>query len=701
MPFTATFVLIAFASIRARLFWKRNHKVIIGDVLWIAPFVALLLLIGGFCVRGWISSEIGILEMGVYSVGICLFGLMTQMRRSYITACNELPRFVSWGVHAFVACATILFTSLISAWLIDYAWLDGSDLISIRYFAVTTLVFISASFILYFYGQRYGALVAFVPVSAVGFGIAQFFLLSFKGVPVMPTDLLSLETAGAVAGGYEYVLTSKIIIALCFVGMCICALSYIAPNRAESKKNRIVNILVNFASGFVLTVCCMHLFNAVKLDQVLGIAYDRWTPIATYNSLGFVPSFIEVAQDLAIAVPENYDARETESLIADLSVEFDEGMGSTPDRQAAEEQFQDLKPAIVVVMNETFTDMSIYDEIREAGYEGPQYYKSLPDTLQRGTLMVPALGGGTANTEFEFLTGNSTAFIGVGKYSYQLYDLSTSDSLVKQLENCGYSTTAMHPQNPINWKRSTAYKQLGFERFLSQDNFADEPCYHSGATDAATYDKILELLKQDSSPQFIFDVTMQNHGGYSYGTVPDEDIINLNIAGVEDQNQLTELGVYLACINHSDSDLSFFIEQLKALDRPVVLVFFGDHQPNVSTNLEYALNVNADPLEKEIKKYESTYLVWANYEVAGGSIGVTHETSSSKLAAEVLYRIGAPLSDRQKADLVLSQNVSAINIIGYRGADGLRYALDDDSPYRDSLVQMQSVQYLMFGSKVQ
>lgn len=585
--------------------------------------------------------------------------------------------------------------------MVDYVWLDASDLISLRYFAVTALIFVSLSLVLYFFGQRFGVLVSLVPVVAVGFGVAQYFLLLFKGVPVMPTDLLSLETAGAVAGGYEYILTSKVIVALCFVGMCVCALSYIAPKKAESKRIRIVNVVVNLALGAVLTFYGVYTFDTVKLFQVLEVAYDRWTPIVTYKTIGFVPSFIEVAQDLAIAVPEGYDAQETESLIADLSVEFDKELGTTPDRQAAEEQFQELKPAIVVVMNETFTDMSIYDEIREAGYDGPQYYKSLPDTLQRGTLMVPALGGGTANTEFEFLTGNSTAFIGVGKYSYQLYDLSTSDSLAKQLEDCGYSATAMHPQNPINWKRSTAYKQLGFGEFLSQDDFADAPFYHAGATDASTYDKILELLKQDSSPQFIFDVTMQNHGGYGYGTVPEEDVVNLNVAGVEDSNQLAELGIYLACINRSDSDLEYFIEQLKTLERPVVLLFFGDHQPNVSTNLEYALNVNADPLEKEIKKYESTYMIWANYEVAGDSIGVMRETSSSKLAAEVLYRIGAPLSDRQKADMMLSQKVSAVNIIGYRGADGLRYALDDDSPYKESLNQMQSIQYLMFGSKVQ
>lgn len=345
--------------------------------------------------------------------------------------------------------------------------------------------------------------------------------------------------------------------------------------------------------------------------------------------------------------------------------------------------------------------MSIYNEIREAGYEGPQFYNSLSNTLQRGTLMVSVLGGGTANTEFEFLTGNSSAFIGSGKYPYQLYDLSTSDSLAKQLSEAGYVATAMHPQNPVNWKRSTVYTQLGFDDFLSQEDFEGAPWYHSGVTDAATYDKILELLEQDDSPQFIFDVTMQNHGGYAEGTVPYEDMVNLSIPGVEDEGQLANLGVYLACIEHSDSDLEYFIQKLEELERPVVLVFFGDHQPNVSTALEYALNVNADPFEKQITKYESTYLVWTNYEVAGASLDTTRETSSSDLAAEVFYKIGAPLTDRQKADMMLSRSVSAMNSFGYRGTDGLRYELDGDSLYNETLIQIQSIQYLKFGSKVQ
>lgn len=234
-------------------------------------------------------------------------------------------------------------------------------------------------------------------------------------------------------------------------------------------------------------------------------------------------------------------------------------------------------------MNETFADMSVFDGIRSAGYEGPRQYNSLAGVIQRGPLIVSVCGG-TANSEFEFLTGNSMAFMGTGKYAYQLYDLSEVDSLVKQFEELGYASAAMHPQDPVNWKRSTAYEQLGFDEFLSISDFEGAPVYHAGVTDAATYDKIIELLERNDAPQLIFDVTMQNHGGYGADSVPAEDVVQLDIPGVSPEVAMP-LGVYLACIERSDSDVAYFIQRLQALDRPVVLVFFGDHQPGMEESL--------------------------------------------------------------------------------------------------------------------
>ena len=176
-------------------------------------------------------------------------------------------------------------------------------------------------------------------------------------------------------------------------------------------------------------------------------------------------------------------------------------------RAAAVAQFNEIKPTIVAVMNESFSDLSCFEQLQAAGYTGPAFYNSLPDTLVRGTMLASVTGGGTANSEFEFLTGATTAFVGLGKIPYQLYQMNGVNSLAKDLKELGYTATAMHPQNPVNYHRDKIYQQLGFGDFLSIGDFEGAPCYHAGVCDYATYDKILDLLRTDEAPQFIFDVT--------------------------------------------------------------------------------------------------------------------------------------------------------------------------------------------------
>lgn len=512
-------------------------------------------------------------------------------------------------------------------------------------------------------------------------------------------DLLSLKTAGAIAAGYDYALTSNMIKVLCVSAVSLCSLSFVRPGTPhESRKVRAGVALASLFSGVALVAGLASFFNGARLEERIGVGYDRWMPINTYQSLGLVPTFIEIAQDLEIPKPNGYDREQTETLIKDLARGFDETAGVAPERKAAEEQFNELKPAVIGVMNETFADMSVFEGIRGAGYEGPHRYNSLAGVMQRGPLMVSVCGGGTANSGFEFLTGNSMAFMGTGKYAYQLYDLGEADSLVKQFEELGYVSTAMHPQDPVNWKRSTAYKQLGFDEFLSISDFEVAPVYHAGVTDAATYDKIIDLLEQDDVPQFIFDVTMQNHGGCGADSVPAEDIVPLHIPGVSPE-VATSLGVYLACIERSDGDLAYLIERLQTLDRPVVLVFFGDHRPGMDESLYGSIEPGLDPVFLEQKKHQTTYMIWSNYEVPGLPAEEASATSSSQLAVDMLYRIGAPLTDRQKADYMLSRDVPALSLAGYLAADGQMYALEAESPWREALDLKRAIQYARFAER--
>lgn len=276
-------------------------------------------------------------------------------------------------------------------------------------------------------------------------------------------------------------------------------------------------------------------------------------------------------------------------------------------------------------------------------------------------------GGGTTNTEFEFLTGCSMANFGPGVYPYTVYDLSRAEGLPRQFSALGYATTAMHPQIGTNWNRVNAYSDLGFDRFLTIEDFEGSDTLRGHVTDRATYDKVLDVLASGSGPQFIFDVTMQNHSGYDTGLLGEEDTTHLSIDGADDPL----VDEYVSLIRHSDEDLEYFIERLRELDRPVVLVFFGDHQPYLTQGYNDLWYPGEDAAEHARRVYQTDYVVWANYDIAGcDQVSEVDDVSASFLASEVAQLIGAPLTSFQKAHIELRRALPEISAACYEDAAG-------------------------------
>ena len=289
------------------------------------------------------------------------------------------------------------------------------------------------------------------------------------------------------------------------------------------------------------------------------------------------------------------------------------------------------------------------------------------DCVSRGKFYTSVNGGGTTNTEFEFLTGASMANFGPGVYPYTVYNLTQAENLARFFSDLGYSTLAMHPQLGTNWNRVNAYRDLGFDDFLTYEDFAGADTLRGHVTDRATYDKVLEALESNPEPQFIFDVTMQNHSGYETGLLDEDDMIRLDIDGKSDQL----IDEYVTVIRHSDEDLEYFVNRLRELDRPVILVFFGDHQPYMTLGYNDNWYPDEDEAVHARRVYQTDYIVWANYDVAGNDqVSEYSDVSASFLAAEVLQKIGAPLTDFQKAHLELRRVLPEISAACYEDAEG-------------------------------
>lgn len=634
--------------------------------------------------------------------------------RSRLTAWGEARGWSAARTHALLALVALLACTALAFLAVEVPY--NYELLGMgpQYALIQGLIILVALAALHFVFQRHGAGMAVGVGLCFVIGLAQFFVASFKSAAILPNDLFVLGTAAAVSGGYTYAIGGGVALGLACLLLACAVGSLVTPDAAGASRAR--RVAGNLGCAAVLLAALAVGVTVPSYFDDLGVQMKYWYSLDYYRKQGFLTSFIAVAQDLPIDEPEGYTEGGASELEASYVARYDEGSGSSEERAAAEEQFAQERPSVVCIMNESFSDLSELDG-QSWGYDGPAFYNSVDDALARGSLDVSVLGGGTCNTEFEFLTGVPLAYIGDGKYPYSLYDLSEAPSLARQFAELGYQTTAMHPNYASNWNRDRVYEALGFDEFLDIDDFAGAEYYHSGVSDAATYDKCLELLEGSDEPQFIFDVTMQNHSGYDQNNVG--DVKQYHVDGMSDYDN-ARLSEYLACIDESDRALEEFLDELEALDRPVVVVFFGDHQPALSTILEAAVSGEqvydeagnavgggtgggnaAGDEEATLETYQATYLIWANYDVAGrATTGDRHDSCPSYLGAIMTDLIGAPLTDFQKAQLAIAEEMPALSLLGYELPDGSWESTADGGEPPQVYDDLAQISYLEFASKL-
>ena len=212
----------------------------------------------------------------------------------------------------------------------------------------------------------------------------------------------------------------------------------------------------------------------MNLSDRFDFARSYWDSLSVYETQGFVASFISLYQNSIIVEPADYSVQGAERLLETYAQEYLDNRGSSPERSAAEEQFQAERPAIVAIMNESFSDLSIFENLH-AGYEGPDFAGNIHDALYTGYVYPSVCGGGTCNSEFEFLTGAALAYLGSENQLYITHDLSGVASLPKVLGAQGYTSTAIHPMPAENWNRDVVYPAIGFDAFWMRERFPRMP----------------------------------------------------------------------------------------------------------------------------------------------------------------------------------------------------------------------------------
>ena len=268
-------------------------------------------------------------------------------------------------------------------------------------------------------------------------------------------------------------------------------------------------------------------------------------------------------------------------------------------------------------MNETFSDLSAYPGLEGTNAAPTFFHEVADDSLAAGDVYVSAMGGGTCNSEFEFLTGASTGNMGGGVYPYVLYDLEGVDNLASYFRGLGYGTHAIHPAEAGQLAARPHLRAARIRRRSTTSPPWRTPTrFRDLVTDRATYERVLEKIDEGDGPQFVFDVTIQNHGGYDTGLVPPADAVHLE----SDEVESPEVDEFLAAIKRSDEDLRWLVEELNARNEPTIVVFFGDHQPGFADWLfeeTFGKPVEDANLEEVQARYRTPYFIWANAAARG------------------------------------------------------------------------------------
>lgn len=474
-----------------------------------------------------------------------------------------------------------------------------------------------------------------------------YFVYLFRGEPFQLIDILSAATGFEVAGNYEFTLSIWPVV-MTTMTLVICGVIFALKDGCLFRKTA-GKIIMRVAAA-ALIIGGFFFFQRGTWNTDLGIVTDLWAPKKTYTKVGTNLGFFCVAKFMRNDPPDGYTIEKVEEIIENSLAE------------ESPEKTEEIMPAnIIVVMNESWADYRNNGDF-ETNIEVMPYYDSLSENTVKGINYVCISGGGTAKTEYEFLTGNSVKQY-PGLVPYVNFYTHDQYSLVSTLKSQGYYTVAIHPNKGTNWNRDKAYKLLGFDEFLTINDFEDPLLIRGMVSDLSDYEKIIEVIKNKEDPDdqlFVFDVTMQNHGGYATDNYP----LSVDIEGCDDE----EAKRYLSLLKASDDALEYLVEELKTIEEPTMLLMFGDHYPDITGMEEFLSGTKKDELEVYEKSgyYATPFFVWTNYD-SEEETGLV--TSASFLNLQILERTGLSLTPFDEYREKLNAEIMAYDHLGYVDAD--------------------------------
>lgn len=510
-------------------------------------------------------------------------------------------------------------------------------------------------------------------------GTANYYVSLFRGTPILPWDFTALGTAAAVADSYHFSISRQMGISLLLLALLFLLLRRrMKSGRFRPSKNR----LRARAAYLCTIVACAYPVLQPNALETFGVHTDVWDQSGSYSKDGALAVFLRNTQFMSVEPPQDPSEQNIQRIAQQVA----------PVEPAVS---TDTRPNIIAIMNESWADFESFGNL-SLSESVTDYIDSL-DNCIRGHCYTSVFGAGTSASEFEFLTGNSMAFLPSGSIPYQQYILEPSSSLASLLKENGYRTLAFHPGERTSWQRNQAYPLLGFDQFKCVEDM-DVPITeeHGYVSDQSSFEQIIYEFEHKSPQErlFLFNVTIQNHGSYTVENYPAQ------VQLTDQPGRYPMAEQYLTLANKTDESFQLLVDYFSRQQQPTIILMFGDHQPSVEQEfLDKAYGVTQDrmTMEQYMGRYQTPFLIWANYPLPQTELPVS---SLNFLGQHLLSLSGIRNSVYGDYLSGFEQQLPAFTFVGYMDADGKAYSHLESNRYDPLIEDYRAFAYNnLFGSQ--
>jgi phosphoglycerol transferase MdoB-like AlkP superfamily enzyme len=450
-------------------------------------------------------------------------------------------------------------------------------------------------------------------------GFTHYNKLKLRGEPLYPMDYKQFsQLKDVIPMIKEYLSINQLLLAVLFM-LFVGILLFLLPKLNISFWTRGFIILVTLPMIYSFTFF-PNTFMKSYLENS-GVKVDKWNQPFNYQSNGFLFGFVSNIYNGGFEEPEGY-SKQRVLKIAEKYV------------KKANKPTSEKTPNVVFLMSESFWDPT---KLKIGFSDDPmKNIRTMMTQYPSGQILSPAFGGGTANVEFEALTGFTTSFLSEGILPYQdlVPNKTFIPTIVSDLENKGYRSLAIHPYNKIFYKRNLAYKTFGFDQFLDEETMNHTNRTRGGLiTDESLTLEILDNITKQEKPLFVHAVSMQNHMPYAGNNY---EGFSIGISGLR-QESIWTIESYTEGIKRTDEAFKLLVEQLEKIDEPTIVVFWGDHLPILGENFSiYKESGYYEDIQgMDIKFFQTPLLIYTNFETAQKDL----ELISPFYLAPIVYEI--------------------------------------------------------------